>query len=104
MRSTSKKSGYAPVRRRTRKVAPPASVRNLLNLAQRQGLLEGSRDTLVRGRMPRALVIKAKARTGVHSDTKLIELALVNLAVADDYTEWLLSQRGTIPQDIDLEF
>jgi hypothetical protein len=54
--------------------------------------------------MPRALVIKAKARTGVHSDTKLIELALVNLAVADDYTEWLLSQRGTIPQDIDLEF
>jgi hypothetical protein len=76
----------------------------LLSLAQRQGLLEGSRDTLVRGRMPRALVIKAKARAGVHSDTKLIELALVNLAVADDYTEWLLSQRGTIPQDIDLEF
>jgi hypothetical protein len=54
--------------------------------------------------MPEALVAKAKARTGVRSDTDLIELALANLAVADDYAEWLLSQRGTVGQEIDLEF
>jgi hypothetical protein len=26
------------------------------------------------------------------------------MAVADDYTDWLLSQRGTAPADVDLEF
>jgi len=29
---------------------------------------------------------------------------LANLAVADDYPDWLLSQRGTVSQDLDLEF
>ena len=54
--------------------------------------------------MPKALVAKAKARTGVQSDTKLIEVALANLAVADDYADWILGQRGTISRDLDLEF
>jgi len=58
----------------------------------------------VRGRMPEALVNKAKARTGIKSDTELLEVALANLAVADDYAEWLLSRRGTVSQDVDLEF
>jgi len=54
--------------------------------------------------MPNALVQKAKASSGVHSDTELIEVALANLAVADDYPAWLLSQRGTVSKDADLEF
>jgi len=54
--------------------------------------------------MPQALVARAKARTGIKSDTNLIQVALANLAVADDYAEWLLSQRGTVPADLDLEF
>jgi hypothetical protein len=53
--------------------------------------------------MPEALVARAKARTGVKSDTALIELALASLAVADDYPEWLLSQRASVSQEIDLE-
>ncbi|HEX7361480.1 MAG TPA: hypothetical protein VF283_13405 [Bryobacteraceae bacterium] len=54
--------------------------------------------------MPEKLVARAKARTGLKSDTDLIEVALANLAVADDYAEWLLSQRGTVDPNIDLEF
>ena len=54
--------------------------------------------------MPEALVQKAKERTGIKSDTELIEIALANLAVADEYAEWLLSQRGTVNKDVDLEF
>jgi hypothetical protein len=40
-------------------------------------------------KMPRALVSRAKKRTGIASDTDLIELA--NIAVADDYADWLIS-------------
>jgi hypothetical protein len=54
--------------------------------------------------MPEALVTKAKKRTGIDSDTELIEVALANIAVADDYTDWPLSQRGTISGEPDLEF
>jgi hypothetical protein len=40
----------------------------------------------------------------VETDTQLIEVALANLAVADEYTTWLLSKRGSIGKDIELEF
>jgi hypothetical protein len=54
--------------------------------------------------MPKALVQKAKANSRARSDTELIELALANLAVADQYPDWLLSQQGTVGKEIDLEF
>jgi hypothetical protein len=75
-----------------------------LAIARETGLLRGSRTKLVRGRMPDALVAKAKARSGVQSDTELIEVALANLAVADEYAGWLLAQRGKVSKDLDLEF
>ena len=76
----------------------------VLAIAREKGLLKGARTEVVRGRMPKALVAKAKARSGVESDTKLIEIALANLAVADEYPTWLLSQQGSISKDLDLEF
>lgn len=79
-------------------------LRDVLAIAQESGLFRGTRTKVVRGRMPEALVNKAKARTGITSDTDLLEVALANLAVADDYPEWLLSRRGRIGQDVDLEF
>jgi hypothetical protein len=79
-------------------------LRDVLVIAQESGLLRGTRTRVVRGRMPEALVNKAKSRTGITSDTDLLEVALANLAVADDYPEWLLSRRGRIGQDVDIEF
>jgi hypothetical protein len=79
-------------------------LREIMAIAQKEGLLEGERTQVVRGRMPEALVRRAKKRTGIQSDTDLIELALANIAVADDYPDWLLSQRGAIPREVDLEF
>ena len=75
-----------------------------LSLAEQQGLLRGSRTLTVRGRMPSLLVEQAKKRTGIQSDSKLIEAALANIAVADDYADWLLARRGTVSRDLDLEF
>jgi hypothetical protein len=54
--------------------------------------------------MPRALVRKAMKVSGARTTTELVELALANLAIADDYQDWLLSQRGTVSNRIDLEF
>ncbi len=81
-----------------------ARFRDALTIAEETGLMKGARTELVRGRMPKALVAKAKARTGVQSDTKLIEVALAALAVADEYPDWLISQHGTVSKDLDLEF
>lgn len=79
-------------------------LQNVLVIADEAGLFKGARTKVVRGRMPEALVNKAKARTGIKSDTDLLEVALANLAVADDFPEWLLSQKGTVNKDLDLEF
>jgi len=79
-------------------------LKEVLLIAEERGLFRGARTKVVRGRMPEALVSKAKARTGIKSDTELLEVALANLAVADDYPEWLLSRKGTVSPDVDLEF
>ncbi len=59
---------------------------------------------MIRGRMPEELVAQAKRRTGITSDSKLLEAALASIAVADDYADWLISQRGTVDPALDLEF
>jgi hypothetical protein len=93
----------------SRKVRPAqihgsARLRDVMAIAEQVGLLQGERTRVVRGRMPAALVIKAKERSGINSDTELIEAALANLAVEDDYADWLLSRRGAVQTEVDLEF
>src|SRR3984957_21319372 len=79
-------------------------LREILVIAEQEGLLHGERTQVVRGRMPEALVARAKKRNGISSDTDLIEVALANIAVADDYADWLLSRRGAVDREAELEF
>ena len=74
----------------------------VLALAKEKGLLQGPRTQTIRGRMPAELVARAKAITGIDSDSKLIEAALANLALEDKYGEWLHANRGAIRSGIDL--
>jgi hypothetical protein len=76
----------------------------ILAIGEKTGLFSGARTRVVRGRMPEALVNKAKSRTGIESDTELLEVALAHLALADDYPDWILSRRGSVPPDLDLDF
>jgi len=78
--------------------------RDAISIAEKQGLLGGARTLTVRGRMPSLLVEQAKKKTGIQSDSKLIEAALANIVAADDNADWLLAQRGTVSRDLDLEF
>jgi hypothetical protein len=72
-------------------------------IAEKEGRLRGERTELVRGRMPEALVARAKRRTGIHSNTDLIEVALANIA-GRRLRGWLLSRRDTVSPEADLEF
>ncbi|MGA7888129.1 MAG: hypothetical protein WB993_01445 [Candidatus Sulfotelmatobacter sp.] len=71
-----------------------SKLHDVMVIAEEKGLLRGKRTQMIRGIMPKALVEGAKKRTGIVSNSKLIEVALANIAVADDYTGWLLSRRG----------
>jgi hypothetical protein len=90
--------------KRKKPVAGSRRIDDALSIAGQQGLLSGSRTVTVRGRMPSLLVEHAKKKTGIQSDSKLIEAALANIVVEDEYGDWLLSQRGTVSKDLDLEF
>jgi hypothetical protein len=90
-----------------KQLKPSVSGRRLsdaLSIAEQQGLFSGGRTVVVRGRMPSVLVEQAKKKSGIQSDSKLIEAALANIVIADDYADWLLAQRGTVSKDLDLEF
>ncbi len=90
--------------KRPRPAASSRRIDDVLSIAAQQGLLSGARSLTVRGRMPSLLVAQAKKKTGIQSDSKLIEAALANIVVADQYAEWLLAQRGTVSRDLDLAF
>ena len=73
-------------------------------IAEQEGLLRGERTEMVCGRIPEALVARAKKRTGITANAELIEVALANIAVGDDYADWLLSRRGSVTPEADAQF
>lgn len=87
-----------------RQVRSSRRLQEVMSIAEKAGLLSGERTQVVRGRMPEALVARAKKRSGITSDTELIEVALASIAVEDDYADWLLSRRGMVDHEADLEF
>ena len=93
-----------PGSKRPKPAASSRRVGDALSIAGQQGLLSGGRKFTLHGRMPSLLVEQAKKKTGIQSDSKLIEAALANLVVADEYADWLHAQRGTVSKDLDLEF
>lgn len=88
---------------RTPTEPPVERAREMLALARRKGLLGGRKTVTIRGRMDAALVEEAKRRTGIRSDTALLEAALATLAVGDDFADWLIGQKGSVDPDLDLE-
>jgi hypothetical protein len=94
-----------PVRRR--KSSPGsltlAKANFALEAARADKLLDGEKTHVLSARLTEALVAAAKERTGITSDTKLVELALASLAVGDTFGEWLIAQGGRLPADFDID-
>jgi len=84
-------------------VSRDTQVEAVMAAARRSGLLheKGSR---IGGRVSPALVKRAKARTGIKSDTDLIEFALANIALEDGFAAAFRAVRGKVDPDLNLEF
>ena len=89
-------------RRRVRTQGNPR--RNaVLESVKKAGLLDGARARIA-GRIRKQLVRAAKMRSGIKSDTDLLEYALARVALEDDFGQKLIAREGRVPQDIQLEF
>jgi hypothetical protein len=75
----------------------------VIDTARRLGLLEGE-NSRIGGRIRRDLVAAAKEKSGIASDTELLEYALARVALEDDFGVKLVGRKGRLAKDIDLEF
>ncbi|MBZ9709833.1 hypothetical protein LB543_24295 [Mesorhizobium sp. ESP7-2] len=78
-------------------------VRQTLRAAIRKGLI-GSKDERITARLSRALIEQAKRQTGIEGDTELLEFALANVALEDNFPATMNKLAGTIDPDINLGF
>ncbi len=75
----------------------------VIETAERAGLLRGDNGRIA-GRVRAELIRSAKERSGITSDTQLLEYALAKVALEDDFGAKLLVRTGRVAKDLDLEF
>lgn len=76
--------------------------RAVIATARELGLL-GGENGRIGGRVRRQLVAAAKKKSGIASDTELLEYALAKVALEDDFGAKLVHRKGRLSQDLDLE-
>ena len=72
--------------------------------AEHAGLLSGERTEHLSVRTTRALVAEAKRRTGISSNTQLVEVALAALATPDPVSVFMAGTYGALGKEHSLEF
>jgi hypothetical protein len=81
------------------------SVERVLDVARLEGIIPPSdKDAKVSGRVHRSLLNAAKQRTGLTSETALLEYALAKVAIEDNFGERFARLRGSVSRDVELEF
>lgn len=75
----------------------------VMRAAQQSGLL-GEKSKRIGGRISPLLLDQAKKHTGIESDTDLIEFALANVALDDNFGRIFRKTRGTVDPDLKLGF
>ena len=67
-----------------------------------KGCSSGAKNR-IGARIQKGLLQAAKERSGISSDTELLEYALAKVALEDDFGVNLLKLKGTVSRDLDLE-
>jgi hypothetical protein len=75
----------------------------VMRAAEDSGLL-GEKSKRIGGRISPALVEQAKRHTGIETDTDLIEFALANVALDDNFGRTFRRTRGTVDPALKLGF
>lgn len=81
-----------------------ARLKFALTVLMQEGRLFGSRTKRMSARVDPGLVRAARAKTGLKSDSELINAALAIVAASDDFGPWLVAQAGRLPRDFDLDY
>lgn len=74
-----------------------------MRAARASGLM-GEKSARMGGRFSPALIAQAKRRTGIETDTDLLEFALANIALEDNFTADFRKLHATVDPDLDLDF
>jgi hypothetical protein len=88
------------------KAAKPTSTARfdaVMKAAADSGLLK-EKSSRIGGRVSPALLRQAKKRTGIETDTDLIEFALANLALEENFAEAFRHSRGKVERNLKLGF
>jgi len=93
----------AKSRSASRASAKQQRVAAVMQAARKAGLLN-EKSGRIGGRVSAALVAQAKEETGIKGDTDLIEFALANIALKDDFAEKFKALEGLVDPSLDLEF
>ena len=81
------------------------NVERVLDVARSEGIIPASdKDAKVSGRVHRSLLDAAKQRTGLTSETALLEYALAKVAIEDSFGERFARLHGSVSKEVDLEF
>jgi hypothetical protein len=80
-----------------------ARFETIMDAAERSGLLK-DKSSRIAGRVSPALLAQAKRRTGIDSDTDLIEFALASVALEDNFAEAFKAARGKVDPDLKLGY
>jgi hypothetical protein len=76
---------------------------SVMDAAKRSGLLK-DKNSRISGRVSAALIEQAKRRTGIESDTDLIEFALASVALEDNFAEAFKAAHGKVDPDLKLGY
>jgi hypothetical protein len=81
----------------------PAELRKrVVALRKAAGVAADKKSRRIGGRISPKLVELARRKTGIRSDSDLIEAGLLTLATQDDFGRWLVAQGGRLDKDLDL--
>ena len=92
-----------PISRNRATGAGKARFEAVLKAAESSGLMR-EKSSRIGGRVSAALIAQAKKRTGIASDTDLIEFALANVALADDFAKVFRQSRAKVDPALKLGF
>lgn len=71
---------------------------------EKSGVMAGARSEKLSARVDPGLLEAARRRTGLRSDSDLINAALAMVAGGDDFGTWLVQQAGRLPEEFELGF
>ena len=89
-------------RPRRAKSTPSRGAERTKAAALSTGLALDKKDSRIAGRVNSDLVRRAKRKSGITSDSALIEAGLLSLAAEDDFGRWIVAQVGRLQKDFDI--